>query len=296
LSSHFQLVNAPIKNYFSLIKFSHTVFALPFAIIGFFLALRQTGKSFEWMLFMRVLICMVLARTAAMAYNRYADRDIDSLNERTKTREIPAGIVSPHSALLLVIVSCLLFVFTTWFINPLCFYLSPVVLLVILGYSITKRFTYLCHLVLGVGLALAPIAAYLAVTGAFAWLPLLFSFIVLCWVSGFDIIYALQDEDFDRSNQLFSIPARVGKKKALMISNILHLFCAVFLVTAGYAGTFGAWYWCGCAFFIFLLYYQHRLVRPDDLSKVNIAFFTTNGIASIVFAAFVLADLFLIPS
>jgi len=234
---------------------------------------------------------MVLARTAAMAFNRYADRDIDGLNERTKNREIPAGIVSPRSALLLVIASSALFIFTTWLINRLCFYLSPFVLAVILGYSLTKRFTFLCHIILGIGLALAPIASYIAVSGHFALLPLLFSGCVLCWVSGFDIIYALQDVDFDRTNHLFSIPARVGKKNAIFISNLLHFIAAIFVLLAGAAGNFGMLYWMGSGIFILLLVYQHYLVKPDDLSKVNLAFFTTNGLASILFAGFVLGDM-----
>jgi len=236
---------------------------------------------------------MVLARTAAMAFNRYADRDIDSLNERTKNREIPAGIVSARSALFLVIASSVLFVYMTWLINKPCFYLSPLALAIVLGYSLTKRFTFLCHFILGLGLALAPIASYVAVTGQFSLLPLLFSGCVLCWVSGFDIIYALQDEDFDRTNHLFSIPARVGKKNALRISNGLHLVAALFIVVAGKTGGFGYLYWIGSGLFIALLVYQHYLVKPDDLSKVNLAFFTTNGLASLVFAAFVLGDMFI---
>lgn len=286
-------MSSSLKNYFSLVKFSHTLFALPFALIGFFLAIHTTEHSFEWSLFLKVLACMVLARTAAMAFNRYADRDIDSLNERTKNREIPAGIVSARSALFLVIASSVLFVYMTWLINKPCFYLSPLALAIVLGYSLTKRFTFLCHFILGLGLALAPIASYVAVTGQFSLLPLLFSGCVLCWVSGFDIIYALQDEDFDRTNHLFSIPARVGKKNALRISNGLHLVAALFIVVAGKTGGFGYLYWIGSGLFIALLVYQHYLVKPDDLSKVNLAFFTTNGLASLVFAAFVLGDMFI---
>ena len=282
-----------LKNYFSLVKFSHTLFALPFALIGFFLAIHTTEHSFEWVLLLKVLACMVLARTAAMAFNRYADRDIDRLNERTKNREIPAGVVSARSALFLVIASSALFIYMTWLINRPCFYLSPFALAVILGYSLTKRFTFLCHFILGIGLALAPIASYIAVTGQFALLPLLFSGCVLCWVSGFDIIYALQDEDFDRSNHLFSLPARLGKRNALLVSNLLHLVAALLVIVAGATGSFGTLYWIGSAVFILLLVYQHYLVKPDDLSKVNLAFFTMNGLASLVFAAFALGDMWL---
>lgn len=283
-----------MKNYLSLVKFSHTIFALPFAIIGFFLATIQIQTPIEWIKLIYVVLCMVFARSAAMAFNRYIDRDIDKANERTAAvREIPNGTIQPKSALLFVIINCILFISTTYFINPLCFYLSPIALLVVLGYSLTKRFTALCHLVLGVGLSLAPIGAYLAVTGKFDWLPLFFSFAVLFWVSGFDIIYALQDEEFDKKQKLHSIPVLLGTKNALMLSNFLHVLTASFILFAGYYGGLNYIYWIGCGIFILLLIYQHILVKPNDLSKVNLAFFTTNGIASVVFSIFVLLDLFL---
>src|ERR1700758_651807 len=211
-----------INQYLSLIKFSHTVFAMPFALIGFLLAYKQVGK-FDAIIFFYMILCMVFARSAAMAFNRFIDRKFDALNPRTKNREIPAGVISSSSALAFTIISALAFVITTWFINPICFYLSPVALLVVLGYSYTKRFTALCHLILGVGLSLAPIGAYLAVTGKFSLLPVLFSFTVLTWVSGFDIIYALPDADFDKTQNLHSIPTRLGIKGALRVSEVLHL-------------------------------------------------------------------------
>lgn len=285
---------ASISNYFSLIKFSHTIFALPFAVIGFFLAVTQMQTPINWKLFLYVLLCMVFARSAAMAFNRYIDRDIDKANARTaKVREIPNGSIQPKSALVFVIINCVLFIATTYFINPLCFYLSPVALLVVLGYSLTKRFTALCHLILGVGLSLAPIGAYLAVTGKFDWLPLFFSFAVLFWVSGFDIIYALQDEEFDKEQQLHSIPVVLGKKNALFLSTVLHIITASLIVFAGFYASLNLFYWIGSGVFIALLTYQHLIVKPNDLSKVNLAFFTTNGIASVVFSVFVLMDLFL---
>ena len=228
-----------------------------------------------------------------MAFNRYLDRTFDAKNPRTAVREIPAGIITAKNALLFTIVSCILFIGCTFFINPTCFYLSPVALFVILFYSYTKRFTPLCHLVLGLGLSLAPIGAYLAVTGVFALLPILFSFAVLFWVSGFDIIYALQDEAFDKENQLYSIPAVMGKSKALVVSVLLHVISAAAVIAAGFYGHFGLWYWLGTAVFVGMLIYQHSIVKPNDLSKVNIAFMTANGIASVVFAVFVLLDLFL---
>lgn len=281
-----------VSNYLSLIKFSHTIFALPFAVIGYFLAITTTHAAFSWKLFGLVVLCMVFARSAAMAFNRYIDRKFDAQNERTAVREIPAGIIKPGNALFFVIINCILFILATFFINRLCFYLSPVALAVILGYSLTKRFTALCHLVLGVGLSLAPIGAFLAVTGKFSVLPLLFSFTVLFWVSGFDIIYALQDEEFDRSKNLKSIPVWLGKKGALWLSNILHAGAAIFIIYAGLTADFHLFYWIGAIMFIGLLIYQHLLVKPNDLSKVNLAFATTNGIASVIFAVFVLIDLF----
>ncbi len=285
--------NKVIRNYLSLVKFSHTLFALPFAVIGYFLAIHFTNAAFNIRLFGLIILCMVFARSAAMAFNRFIDRKYDAQNIRTAVREIPAGIIKPNNALAFVISNCLLFIVTTFFINPLCFYLSPVALSVILGYSLTKRFTALCHLVLGIGLSLAPIGAYLAVTGKFDWLPLFFSFAVLFWVSGFDIIYALQDEEFDKSKNLKSIPVWLGKKGALVLSDILHVISASFIIYAGWYAHFNTWYWTGAIIFIGLLVYQHTLVKPNDLSKVNLAFATTNGIASVVFSVFVLIDLFI---
>jgi 4-hydroxybenzoate polyprenyltransferase len=237
---------------------------------------------------------MITARSAAMAFNRYLDRKWDALNPRTAIREIPKGIITPKNALTFTITSCLLFVGTTFFINTICFVLSPVALAVILGYSYTKRFTPLCHLILGLGLSLAPIGAYLAVTGVFHLLPILFSLGVIFWVSGFDIIYALQDEEFDRANTLYSIPAWLGKAKALRVSEVLHLFSAAAIMAAGKFGGFGWLYWMGVIVFGGCLIYQHSIVQPTDLRRVNLAFMTTNGIASVVFAIFVIADLFAI--
>jgi 4-hydroxybenzoate polyprenyltransferase len=289
-------------NYLSLVKFSHTLFALPFAMIGFFLGIFGTevfhesnlpGTTVLLIRFFLVLICMVTARSAAMAFNRYLDRHFDAKNPRTAIREIPRGIIAPNSALRFVIICCLLFMIATWYINPLCFYLSPVALFVILFYSYTKRFTSLCHLVLGIGLSLAPIGAFLAVTGRFELLPLLFSGAVICWVSGFDIIYAMQDEDFDRSEKLHSIPTAVGKVNSLRIASFLHLLSVFFVITAGFLGGFGPWYWTGMILFAGMLVYQHTIIKPNDLSRVNMAFMTANGIASVIFAVFVIADMFI---
>lgn len=282
-----------MKKYFSLVLFAHSIFAMPFALIGFFLALHQSNEAFQWTLFVAVILCMVFARNAAMAFNRYLDRDIDAKNPRTVIRDIPAGKVSPGEALLFVIINSVLFIATTYFINSLCFYLSPVALFVVLFYSYTKRFTALCHLVLGLGLALAPIGAYIAVTGQFALVPVFYSFAVLFWVSGFDIIYALQDEEFDREENLHSIPSLLGRKNALKLSNFLHILSACGVILPLFFATFGWIYYLGIAFFCGMLIYQHRLVKPNDISKVNKAFATANGYASVVFAVCFLLDLYL---
>ena len=282
-----------MKKYLSLVAFSHTVFALPFAIIGFCLAWYYNDVDFSIELFLKMLLCMVTARTAAMAFNRFLDADIDAKNPRTAMREIPAGKVSRNSAIALVGVCCVVFIATCFFINQLVFFLSPVALGVVLGYSYTKRFTLLAHFVLGLGLSLAPIGAYLVLVPRFDVLPVMYSFVVLCWVSGFDIIYALQDEEFDKQHNLRSVPAALGKKNALRLSEVVHVISAALVIAAGWWGAFGWWYWVGCSFFVSMLVYQHALVKPHDLSRVNRAFMTANGYASVVFAVFVVADILL---
>jgi 4-hydroxybenzoate polyprenyltransferase len=209
---------ARIKDYFSLVVFSHTIFAMPFALIGFFVAIRFSGYPFSWLTLFLCIACMVLARNAAMGFNRWADRFIDGKNPRTAQREIPQGIIRDKAALAFSLVNALLFIVVAGFINPLCFVLSPLAILIILGYSYTKRFTWLCHLILGLGLSLAPIGAYIAIAAQFHWLPLLFSGIVLTWVSGFDIIYALQDEHFDQTHGFFSIPSNPSSCRYIFFS------------------------------------------------------------------------------
>jgi 4-hydroxybenzoate polyprenyltransferase len=310
---------ATIKNYLSLIKFSHTIFAMPFALIGFFLGLFSLSfsvvpgwhtlilpragmhgfvenlfDSFGAILLAKlvlVILCMVFARSAAMSFNRFLDRSFDAKNPRTAIREIPAGILKANSVLWFTIVCSILFMFCAWLINSLCFYLSPVALFVVLFYSYTKRFTPLCHLVLGLGLSLAPIGAFLAVTGHFDILPILFSFTVIFWVSGFDIIYSLQDEEFDKSQQLHSMPAWLGKKNALRVSRLFHLLSVACVVTAGLVVPFQWLYWVGVVIFTCMIIYQQSIVKANDLRRVNLAFMTANGIASVFFAVFVIADL-----
>ena len=280
-----------MNKYFSLIKFSHSIFALPFAVIGFFLASNKNA-SFNPEKFFLMLACMVFARSAAMAFNRFADRNYDARNPRTKLREIPAGLVSARSALILTIGCSIAFIACTYLINKLCFELSPVALTVVLGYSLTKRFTALCHFILGLGLSLAPIGAYLVISGQFALEPVLFSLAVLSWVSGFDILYALPDADFDIGENLYSIPASIGRGNALKLSRFLHICSAMLVIIAGLYADLGLFYWLGVLVYSFLLIYQHTLVKPNDLSRLNLAFFTMNGIASVVFALFFIADHF----
>lgn len=273
-----------LGHYLELVKFSHTIFALPFALFGLTLGFTQTQTPFQPLTLLAVVACMVFARSAAMGFNRYIDARFDALNPRTAQREIPAGKVKPQHALNFVIVSSLLFIGTTAAINRICFFLSPVALAVILVYSYTKRFTPLCHLVLGLGLALAPIGAYLAVTGQFAPLPLLLSALVFTWVSAFDILYALQDEDFDRANGLHSIPELLGRKNALLVSRSLHFITATIAAFIAVNYLSGPVQYIATAIFIALLAYQHSLVTVNNISRINLAFGTTNGIASVLYA------------
>jgi len=282
-----------VKDYFSLVKFSHTVFAMPFALIGFSLAVSKPEFNLSVKLLILVILCMIFARNTAMGFNRVADKKFDALNPRTNKREIPSGTISARAAVIFVIINAGLFVVTTGFINRLTLILSPVALLVIIGYSLTKRFTSLCHFVLGLGLSLAPIGAYISVTGKFSLLPVIYSFIVLTWVSGFDIIYALQDDEFDKTNMLHSIPSAAGRKRAIFISIIIHIITFILVLTAGLYEGGGLLFWTGATIFTILLAYQHSIVRHDDLSRVTLAFGTTNGVASMLFAVFVILDLIL---
>lgn len=292
-----------INNYLSLIKFSHTIFAMPFALLGFFMGvfhLDNSNNSWDvlknyfgsnYTVFVFIILCMVFARSAAMAFNRYLDRDFDAKNPRTAIREIPSGLISASSALRFTLINILMFIASAYMINMTCFLLSPIALLVILGYSYTKRFTALCHLVLGLGLSLAPAGAFIAVTASIIPSVFLLSLAVIGWVAGFDIIYSLQDDQFDASQGLYSIPSQLGRKKALNVSRILHAATALLIVAAGISFNFNSIYFIGAILFISLLVYQHSLVKVNDLSKVNIAFMTANGIASIVFSIFAITDL-----
>ena len=227
------MLNTLIKNitrYASLVKISHAVFSLPFAVIGFYLALQNKSFEFDLQRFIIIILCVVFARNAAMSFNRIADKKFDKQNPRTQNREIPSGKISQKNAVIFLLVNILLFILSAYFINSICFYLSPVALIIIISYSYTKRFTILCHFVLGLGLSLAPIGAFLAITGVFEFLPLLFSLAVLFWVAGFDIIYALNDINFDRDHDLKSIPAYFGIKRSIIISYIVHAISILFII------------------------------------------------------------------
>ena len=279
-----------IKNYASLVKFAHTVFALPFALVAFLLALQEEGYFlFTWVLLLQILACMVFARSAAMGFNRWADREIDARNPRTSGRDIPAGRISPRQALIFTLVNAALFVAVAFTINPLCGWLSFVALMILLGYSYLKRFTWLCHFGVGAALCIAPAGAYIAVTGTLSWPVALLSLMVFFWSSGFDILYSLADEEIDRAQGLHSIPERFGRKRAMTIAKLVHLpefaLVPLFVIQAGMmTNVLGI---AAGIFFLAMLVYQHAIISPKDLSRLNAAFFTANGIASIVFCALV---------
>lgn len=291
-----------ISKYLSLVKFAHTIFAMPFALIGFTYAVRTSPESLagpapSWLgwlpLLVKVVLCMVFARNVAFGFNRWADRDIDAANPRTADRDIPAGRITPRAAMVFVVVNAALFIATAASINSLTALLSPVALAVIMFYSLCKRFTAMAHLVLGLSLGIAPVGAYIAVAGEFAAAPCVLSLLVLTWCAGFDIIYALQDAEFDRGAGLHSIPAKFTAGQALGISAALH---AVSIAALVWFATFcpGSWLlWTGCALFSAILVTEHLLVTPTRRTHIGIAFGTLNGLASLTLAAFVIADLLL---
>ena len=280
-----------IKDYLSLVKFSHTIFAMPFAFIGFTIGYKEE-HLFHLSLLLLVILCMVFARNAAMGFNRLVDRKFDAENPRTKEREIPSGKITPQNAKLFVVMNILAFITCTFFINRLCFYLSPIAIFIVLFYSYVKRFSSLCHYVLSLGLSLAPIGAYLAIRGEFSLLPILFGMVVFFWVGGFDIIYSCQDAEFDSGFDLYSIPSLLGVKRALLVSTISHVTTAAILVYIGFIWQFNLpIYILSASIFSGLMIFQHSIISPKDLSRVNLAFGTTNGIASVIFATGVILSI-----
>ena len=289
---------ARFTDYLNLVKFSHTVFAMPFALTGFVFALRYgldepLPTADALLLLVQVVACMIFARNVAMGFNRWADRDVDKANPRTADREIPAGVISPRRALLFVAVNAVLFVAVAVTINTLTAVLSPVALAVVMFYSYCKRFTSLAHLVLGLSLGIAPAGAYIAVTGTLALQPCILSLLVMTWCAGFDIIYALQDADFDRRNGLHSIPSRFSAASALGISIALHVLSVAALVWFACGLPQGWLLWTGCSVFVALLVMQHMLVTPSRQRNIGIAFGTVNGLASLLLALFLIADMLL---
>jgi 4-hydroxybenzoate polyprenyltransferase len=282
---------AALARYANLVKLPHTLFALPFALVGVVLASYVkdvTPGTILW-----VAVAFTSARFAAMGFNRIVDRRLDALNPRTAMREIPSGTIGVRDAGIAVALSSGVFLASAWQLNPLCFALAPLALAWVLGYSYTKRLTRWSHLVLGLGLGIAPVGGYLAVTGIWSepwWMLPLLAAAVTTWVAGFDILYALQDVAFDRQTGLCSIPAAVGERRALTVSRSLHAGTALALSAVGSAVGAGWLYWVGVAVVAGLLLFEHSLVRADDLSKLDAAFFTMNGIISIAFFGFVLAE------
>ena len=280
-----------IAKYFALVKFAHTIFAMPFALMAFSYALWSTEAEFEWWLLLQVVLCMVFARNVAMGFNRWADRKIDAENPRTAEREIPAGKITPRNAMIFVVVNAILFIVTACTINSLTAILSPVALAVIMFYSYCKRFTALAHIVLGLSLAIAPAGAYIAVTGTLDMAACLLSLVVLTWCGGFDIIYALQDAEFDRKRGLHSIPSTFSTAVSLYISIALHCVSVVALVLYALEQPQSWLLWCGVALFTAILVAEHILVTPTRQRSIGIAFGTLNGLASLTLAAFVIANI-----
>lgn len=271
-----------------LVKFSHTIFALPFALSMLVYVAATTSVSALQLA--AILLALVAARTAAMSFNRLIDRDIDALNPRTKGREIPSGLVSVRSAWQLCFASVALFLLAAAVLGTHCLVLTPVVLAVLLGYSFAKRFTSFSHLILGLALALAPGGVWYALTAQVALLPIWMMLGIVCWVAGFDILYSCQDSSFDRQHALRSIPALLGNEAAFFISRFMHIAAMGFFGIFGYAAGLGAFYWTGLALFALLLLSQHRLVSPGNLARIDAAFFTRNGAASVVYFFAMLAD------
>ncbi|MGQ9882032.1 MAG: UbiA-like polyprenyltransferase [Armatimonadota bacterium] len=278
---------AQVRIILEMIKFEHTVFALPFALLSALLAARGLP---EWRTLGWILVAMVGARSAAMAFNRIADLHYDALNPRTASRALPRGLLTVGQVAVFTAVSAAVFMFAAWQLNPLCFALSPVALLWILGYSYTKRFTAFSHLWLGFSLGIAPVGAWLAVRGQFDLVPIVLSLAVMLWTAGFDIIYSLQDVEFDRRVGLRSLPQTLGEARALWLSRLMHVGMVVLLMLVGSLAGLRWAYYAGVAVSGVLVAYEQSLVKPHDLSRVNLAFFTLNGWVSVLLFAFTLVD------
>ncbi len=279
-----------IRIFLEMIKFSHTIFALPFALTSAFIASwgLPPFEKFFW-----IIVAMVSARTGAMSFNRLVDMYIDAKNPRTKDRPLPKGLISKEAVIFYTILSFSLLIFSAYRLNKLCFYLSPLALIILTGYSLTKRFTYYSHIVLGLALAGAPLGAWIAIKGEFDLLPLILAVAVLFWVAGFDVLYALQDYEFDRKEGLYSIPVKFGIKNSILISRIFHFLMLILLLSLFFIRDFGFFYLVGIFIISLLLLYEHSLVKEEDLSKLDIAFFNMNGYISVLFFIFTVIDVYL---
>jgi 4-hydroxybenzoate polyprenyltransferase len=281
-----------ILTYGRMIKFSHSIFALPFALSGVLLASMRaditTGKV-AW-----IIVAMVGARSAAMGFNRWADRKMDAENPRTANRELPTGQISSGSVIGFIVLSSLMLVYAAYRLNPLCFVLSPMALTIVFFYSLTKRFTWVTQFFLGLSLSVAPIGAWIAVTGTLDPEILALGGAVLLWVAGFDIIYATNDADFDRKFGAFSIPQRFGVTRALWIARFLHLSAFFAMLSVGQVFGLGVVYYAGVLGIGFLLIYEHRLVKPDDLSRAGIAFMNLNAAISVAYFVFTAVDILVV--
>lgn len=277
-----------IKTWGSLVKFSHSIFALPFAASMAMIIQRDRSLTIREILLL--LICIVTARTAAMAFNRLVDRDIDKENPRTVMRELPQGIVSVGSVRALIVISSSLFIFAASMLGNLPFALSPLVLILLFAYSYTKRFTHFSHIVLGFCLSIAPGGVWIALQNQWSWIPVPLMVAVICWVAGFDILYSCQDKDFDQSQRLFSVPSRFGIENALKISKALHALSIGALLVFGSIAHLGPIYLCGVGIFAYLLWNQHSIVESEGLSRIDAVFFSRNGLASVLLFLFVSLD------
>ena len=273
-----------------MIKFSHSVFALPFAFVSGLIAYRTQPVTITWVDVALLLVCMVSARSAAMGFNRLADRDIDAINPRTRNREIPSGAIGITEARLFTGLACAVFIGASFAVNLLCGVLSVPLLGLLLGYSLTKRYTAFAHVVLGLCLGMAPVGVWFALTGAFAWAPIALCVGVTLWTAGFDIYYSCQDEEFDRNQRLKSVPARLGAMRAIRLVRLIHAAASVAFVMFGVAAGMGAAFFVGAGLVIAILAYEAWILRAGDLARINLAFFNLNGYVSIVFALATLAD------
>lgn len=274
-----------------MIKFSHSVFALPFALVAGLVAWATQRVTLTWLDLVLLLVCMVSARTAAMGFNRIADRDIDAVNPRTKNREIPSGKVSVREARLFTFLACTVFIAASFGVNLLCGVLSVPLLALLLGYSLTKRYTIAAHFVLGLCLGMAPVGVWFALLGTFSWVPIVLCLGVALWTAGFDIYYSCQDEQFDRSQGLKSVPARLGAMRSIRLVRPIHAFAVIFYTLFGVLAGLGIIFYLGVAAITAILVYEAWILRRGDLSRINLAFFNLNGYVSVLFALATAGDL-----